>query len=391
MSTPDQCVSARERLETVFGGGGSIACASAPGRANLVGGHTDYNDGFVLPVAIDRRTAVAARPRDDETVRVHAADFEETVTFESSSLDPPESVQWVDYVRGVVAELRASGVEVTGADIAIVGGVPHGAGLSSSAALEVAVAAALAEAYGVEFGRQTLAEVAWRAETGFVGLDCGIMDQYAVALCKSEHALFLDCRSRETEHVPFGADRARVVVVDTNAEHALVDSAYNERVSECRRGVEILDEHVSHDVDALRDVSPDTFDAHADALPETVRRRCRHVVHENARVQQAVSALRNDDFERVGGLLFESHGSLRDDYEVSCTELDAVVDIARSVEGVYGARLTGAGFGGSVVALVAPEAVEEFTEAVRREYPDRTGIDPDVYACDVVGGYELSR
>lgn len=391
----EQLDQAADALAFQFGEGGRVVGATAPGRVNLVGGHTDYNDGFVLPVAIDHRTAVAARARDDDVVRVHSVEFEETATFDCSNLDPPETVEWVDYVKGVVAELRTlddGGVgEVTGADLVVGGGVPRGAGLSSSAALELAVGGALVAAFDLDIDRRTLADVAWRAETGFVGLDCGIMDQYAVALCEADAALFLDCRDRSTELVPFEGERARLVVVDTNVEHELVDSAYNDRVRECARGVDLLGDCLDTKIESLRNVSPEAFAAHADELPDPVRRRCRHVVTENERVRDAASALRGDDVETLGKRMFASHESLRDDYEVSCDELDLVVDVARETDGVYGARLTGAGFGGSVVALVAPEVIESFETAVRHEYPERTGVDPDVYVCDVVGGYAIER
>ncbi|KTG10413.1 hypothetical protein AUR64_12680 [Haloprofundus marisrubri] len=389
----EQLDQAADALVSQFGGGGRVVGATAPGRVNLVGGHTDYNDGFVLPVAIDRRTAVAARPRDDDIVRVHSVEFEETATFDCSSLDPPETVTWADYVKGVVAELREldGGDAVTGADLVVGGGVPRGAGLSSSAALELAVGGALVAAFDIEVERRSLADVAWRAETRFVGLDCGIMDQYAVALCEADAALFLDCRDRETELVSFDGERARLVVVDTNVEHELVDSAYNDRVRECARGVDLLDDYLDTEIGSLREVSPETLAEHAAEIPDPVRRRCRHVVAENERVREAASALRRDDFETLGERMFASHASLRDDYEVSCDELDLVVDIARETDGVYGARLTGAGFGGSVVALVTPEAVEGFEAAVRHEYPERTDVDPDVYVCGVVGGYAIER
>ncbi|WP_224449880.1 galactokinase [Haloprofundus salilacus] len=389
----EQLDRAADELVAQFGEGGRIVGATAPGRVNLVGGHTDYNDGFVLPAAIDRRTAVAARARDDETIRVYSADFAEAATFELSKLDPPDAAEWVDYVKGVVAELRAvdGGEAVRGAELAIVGDVPRGAGLSSSAALELAVGGALVTAFELDVDRRSLADLAWRAETEFVGLDCGIMDQYAVALCEADAALFLDCRDRSTELVPFDGDRARIVAVDTNVEHELVDSAYNDRVRECARGVDLLDDRLDAEIGSLRDVSPAALNAHADALPETIRRRCRHVVSENERVRRAAAALREGDFTAVGELMFDSHESLRGDYEVSCAELDLVVDVARETEGVYGARLTGAGFGGSVVSLVAPEAVAEFEAAIRREYPERTGVEPDIYDCDVVGGYAVER
>jgi galactokinase len=381
--------------------------ASAPGRVNLVGGHTDYNEGFVLPIAVDLRIAVAAAPRGDGRFRLRSTDFEGEVVVDSL---PTESLQgedrsWANYPLGVLVELDGDLARLDGGlDLLVAGDVPRGAGLSSSAALEVATAAA---AYGVggevggdveneaekELPRRELAEAGWRAETGFVGLDCGIMDQYASALCRAGEALFLDCRSRETEAVPFdGASAYRVVVVDTRVEHELAESAYNDRVAECREATDRLDRLLGG-VDSLRDVDREAFIAHADDLPGALRRRVRHVVTENERVRSSVDALRDGDFDAVGARMFESHASLRDDYEVSCRELDVVVDIAWKTEGVVGARMTGGGFGGSVVALVSSQAVDDFRARVGREYPDRVDVDaePRTFVCESADGVQLDR
>lgn len=359
--------------------------ASAPGRVNLVGGHTDYEEGFVLPVAVDRRVAVAARPRDDGVVRARSTAFDDGARFPAA--DPErDDPAWADYVKGVARALSDAGHAVGGADLAVAGDVPLGAGLASSAALEVAVARALAAVRDVDAADRDLAAVAHRAETAFVGVDCGVMDQFAAALGRSDAALLLDCRTRNPCPVPLGD--AAIVVVDTDVRHSLVDSAYNERRAACERGVERLAERLP-DATALRDVSPADLDAHRDALPETVARRCEHVVHENRRVRRAADALDRGDLAAVGDLLFASHRSLRDNYDVSCDELDAVVDIARGVDGVHGARMTGAGFGGSAVALVEPGAVGEFRAAVEREYPERTGVEPDVYVCEPDDGVRI--
>ena len=381
--------------------------ASAPGRVNLVGGHTDYNEGFVLPIAVDLRIAVAAAPRGDGRFRLRSTDFEGEVVVDSL---PTESLQgedrsWANYPLGVLVELDGDLARLDGGlDLLVAGDVPRGAGLSSSAALEVATAAA---AYGVggevggdveneaekELPRRELAEAGWRAETGFVGLDCGIMDQYASALCRAGEALFLDCRSRETEAVPFdGASAYRVVVVDTRVEHELAESAYNDRVAECREATDRLDRLLGG-VDSLRDVDREAFIAHADDLPGALRRRVRHVVTENERVRSSVDALRDGDFDAVGARMFESHASLRDDYEVSCRELDVVVDIAWKTEGVVGARMTGGGFGGSVVALVSSQAVDDFRARVDREYPSKAGVDvdPRTFVCESADGVQLDR
>jgi galactokinase len=383
--------------------------ASAPGRVNLVGGHTDYNEGFVLPMAVDRRTAVAAAAREDGRIRLRSTDVGGAVVVDALPDDPLPSDHegsWANYPLGVLVELADAGLaRVDGADFLVTSDLPRGGGLSSSAALEVATAAA---AYaldgdvedGTDLPRRDLAEAAWRAETGFVGLDCGIMDQYASALCRAGEALFLDCRSRETEAVPLpggsdgggGTDRSgvRVVVVDTRVEHDLAESAYNDRVAECREAAARLDAAFGG-VASLRDVRREEFLAGADDLPGALRRRVRHVVTENERVRAAVDALRAGDLGAVGDLMYESHASLRDDYEVSCPELDAVVDVAWATDGVLGARMTGGGFGGSVVALVAADAVDGFRGRVAREYPERTGaeVDPRTFVCGSDDGVRL--
>ena len=377
------------------------AVASAPGRVNLVGGHTDYNGGVVLPVAVDRRTVVACAPRDDGRFRLRSTAMAAAVVVDGlpeAPLDADDEA-WANYPLGVLHELRDADLAAVegGLDLLVTSDVPRGAGLSSSAALEVATAAAAFVADGTRqedaaLPRRELAEAAWRAETGFVGLDCGIMDQYASALCRTGTALFLDCRSKETTAVPFDGDGTKIVVVDTRVEHELAGSAYNDRVRECAEAVERLQELLDG-VETLRDVSRDDFVAHADTLPGVLRRRARHVVTENERVLAAVEALADGDVETVGTLLFRSHASLRDDYEVSCRELDAVVDIAREVDGVVGARMTGGGFGGSVVALVDPDAVDDFERAVETDYHDRveTDVTPQTFVCEPADGVRVDQ
>jgi len=381
-ATPDAVEHARETLREQFGAADApVAVASAPGRVNLIGGHTDYNDGFVLPAAIDRRTVAAARPREDRTVRVHTTDFDATATFDLDGIEPTDEAAWSDYPKGVAQRLLARDHAIGGADLALVGGVPMGAGLSSSAAVEVATAAALTAAHGVDPGDE-LVDVCWEAETGFVGLSCGIMDQYTSVHGQADSALFLDCRARDHEVVPLPADEVTLVVTDTDVRRELVSSAYNDRVATCRAAAEHFDSVLDHPVDALRDVSVAEFEAHESALSDDLRKRARHVITENDRVQEAASALREGRLDRVGSLLEASHASLRDDYEVSVPELEAVVDVAGDLAGVHGSRLIGAGFGGCVLSLVRPGAVEAVTDAIETGYRDRTGTDPDVYVCD---------
>jgi galactokinase len=361
---------------------------------NLVGGHTDYNEGFVLPVAIDRRVTVAARPRPDRRIRVYSQDFDEHDEFHLDWIDRREDSHWANYVRGVARELRewsSPGNEFAGADVVVAGTVPIGAGLGSSAAFELAIGAGLAAANGLGVDRRRLARSCRAAENDFVGVDCGILDQFAAAFGQAGAALFLDCRDETFRPVPIGED-VRIVVTDTNVRHDLVDSAYNERRRECERGAATLADCLEdRSVTALRDVTPDDLKRCGNALEETVRQRVEHVVTENDRVEAAAAALERGDIVAVGKRMYESHASLRDRYDVSCEELDAVVDLARDVEGVYGSRMTGAGFGGSVVSLVDPGAVDRFKQAVTAEYRDRVGIEADVYPCEADDGVWTRR
>jgi galactokinase len=384
----DTEAAALEAFEDWTGEAASVV-ASAPGRVNLVGGHTDHQDGFVLPVAIDRRTAVAARRRPDRTVRVRSTRVEGgtgTATADLDALEPGEP-RWADYVRGVLGELDALEDDaldpLPGMDLAVAGDVPLGAGLSSSASLELAVAAAADAVAGRATDREALALACWRAETGFVGLSCGVMDQFAAAFGDPAGALFLDCRTRERRVVPFDPDAARLLVVETDASHELADadSGYNDRVAECREAVETFADLLDRPVTALRDVTPADLDAHGDALRPTVRRRAAHVVAENERVHEAVAALEGGDYPRLGELLTASHAGYRDDFEVSFPAADRAVELASAVEGALGARLTGGGFGGSVLALVRPDAAPEFA---RRAVEDPEVA--DVYDCAVDGG-----
>jgi len=295
---------------------------SAPGRVNLVGGHTDYNDGYVLPMGVDRRTAVAARPRSDDNLRVHSATVGETATVDG---DPRGD--WTDYLAGVRWALRDVGHAVGGADLAVASDVPVGAGLSSSAALEMATCRALDRLGDLGVGGPTAARCCTRAENEFVGVPCGVLDGYAAACALADGALELDYRTLETRPAPLGD--CGVVVLDTGVRHDLADSAYADRVATCEWGVDLLDSRLDR-VDALRDVSVEAFERVADDLPEPVRTRCRHVVTENVRVRAAAAALDCGNPARAGELMDQSHRSLRDDYAVSCRELDAAAAAGRA-------------------------------------------------------------
>lgn len=368
-----------------FGGGGEPRLFRAPGRVNLIGEHTDYNDGFVLPMAIDREAAVAIRGRDDRIIRVHTANFDETAEFDLDVEKEREQGFWLNYFEGVARILETKGVKLTGADMLIWSDVPGGAGLSSSAALEVVTGLALSRIAGAEVDGVTLAKVGQQTEHDYVGAKVGIMDQFVSAHAKAGHALLLDCRSLEYENVPLDTSEVAIVICDTNVKHELADSAYNTRRAECERAVEILKENLPA-IKKLRDVTVADLDKFGDKLPEPVRRRARHVVTENLRTLQAAEALKKNDLAEFGRLMSESHKSLRSDYEVSSAELDVMVEIASRTEGVLGGRMTGGGFGGSTVNLVRRDRVEDFDRAIHSEYERATGIKATILISEACAG-----
>lgn len=346
---------------------------------NLIGGHVDYNEGWVLPLAIDRDCFVLASARTDGRLRIHSREFDETV--EASPATPsPEPHHWSRYVVGVAWALGEIGVPVAGADLLVASHVPPGGGLSSSAALEVSSAMALAGLAGASLDRATIARVCQRAENEFVGMRCGIMDQLASCFGRRDHALLIDCRSLDVRHVPLDSSRVRVVVANTMTRHALAASAYNRRREECEEAVRRI-AAVIPEVRALRDVNWERIASLSESWPEPVRRRARHVTLEISRVHAAAEALERGDYEALGRLMLEAHRSLEEDYEVSSAELNLMVELAGELPGALGSRMTGGGFGGSTVNLVRAEAAEEFAAALARRYEARTGIAPQITAC----------
>ncbi len=363
--------------------------ARAPGRVNLIGEHTDYNDGFVLPMAIDRDVTIVGASRDDRVVRLCSANFGDEASFALERIEKAHDGAWSNYARGVAGVLQQAGFALRGFDGVIYGEVPIGSGLSSSAAIEMATLMAFTAA-GVDGslplaldGAQA-ARLAQRAENEFVGVHCGIMDQFISSLGKAGHALFIDCRSLDYELTPIPKG-VTVLVVDTSAPRSLAASAYNERRAQCEEAAHLLG------APALRDISVETFEQRRSELPDLIARRAAHVIYENQRVLDAVAALRANDVAKFGRLMNQSHASLRDWYEVSSKELDAVVEIAQRVPGVYGARMTGAGFGGCAIALVDDAQVGALTQAILHEYPQCTGREPKVYACVASDGASWRR
>jgi galactokinase len=361
--------------------------AVAPGRVNLIGEHTDYNDGFVLPMAIGRATVIAFRPRADRRLRAHAVAFGETREIDLATLTAPGGSDWLSYVAGVAWALAAAGFDVPGLDVAIDGDVPIGAGLSSSASLELAAARAFAAVGGWPWDPVAMARLAQKAENVYVGMNCGLMDQFASAVTRGGCALLLDCRSLATEPVPLPAGTA-VVVMDTGARRHLAGSAYNDRRAACEAAVAAL-RALDPGVAALRDVSAELLERGRGRLDPVVFRRACHVVSENRRPRQMADALGAGDLGEAGRLMNDSHASLRDLYEVSCEELDVITDLARRQSSCYGARMTGAGFGGCAVALVEEAAVAAFVEAVRTAYRARVDLPAALFACRPMAGARL--
>lgn len=352
----------------------------APGRVNLIGEHTDYNDGFVLPIAIDRAIWIALRPRTDQHVAAYSLDYEEVSAFDLHHLTH-EAAGWGEYVKGVAWALQEEGHHLAGWDGIIGGDVPRGAGLSSSAALELAVARAFAATSNLTWNPTAMARLGQRVENEWIGVHCGIMDQMAVAHACEGTALLIDCRTLATQSVLL-PDQATVAVLDTGTRRGLVDSAYNERRARCEQAARFFG------VPALRDVDLATFKEKADSFDAVTRRRARHVITENARTLDAVEALRDGEATRFGALMNASHASLRDDFEVSSRELDIMANLAQAHPACYGARMTGAGFGGCGVALIETQEAVVFAEDIAEKYRTRTDLVPNIYLCRASAGVQ---
>jgi galactokinase len=368
-------------FEQTFGYPAALT-VKAPGRVNLIGEHTDYNDGFVLPCAIDYETVIACARRDDRQIRVVAVDYDNQQ--DSFSLDAPilssDELPWANYVRGVVKHLHQRSPGFGGADLVISGNVPQGAGLSSSASLEVAVGQAMQALYNLPLDGVALALNGQEAENQFVGCNCGIMDQLISALGKQDHALLIDCRSLETRAVPM-PENVSVVIINSNVKRGLVGSEYNARREQCEVAARFFG------VKALRDVNPDIFFPIADELDPVVSRRARHVITENDRTLAAADALAAGDLKKMGQLMAESHASMRDDFEITVPPIDALVEMVKGVIGERGGvRMTGGGFGGCVVALMPTDLVDEVKATVAREYQAKTGLKETFYVCRAMQG-----
>jgi galactokinase len=380
LRTPHQILDA---FQSRFGTAASIY--RAPGRVNIIGEHTDYNDGFVLPAAIEFYCWAAVAPRHDGKLVVHSENFHDSVEVSLNALSPLANKHWANYPLGVAWSLRQTGKALnTGANVYIAGEIPLGAGLSSSAALEVAVGFALLSQNGHPVDRAALAKLCQKAENEFVGTHVGIMDQFVSCFGRVSNALLIDCRSLEHQLVKLPED-LQLVICNTMVKHELASGEYNARRAECEEGVRIL-RIVLPEIHALRDVTLKQLEEHRKILPAKVVARCRHVITENARVQGAVEAFHKNDIQALGPLMQESHRSLRFDYEVSSKELDLMVEIASAQPGLVGARMTGGGFGGCTINLVESAAVPEFSRKVAAEYFSKTGLTPEIYVSPASEG-----
>jgi galactokinase len=361
----------------VYGSAEDITVASAPGRVNIIGEHTDYNEGFVLPTPLGNQIWVAAKRRGDDECHLYAHDYDEHFTFTLRQPKLSEDARWANYIMGVVEAIYRKGYALGGFDIAVAGDVPQGSGLSSSAALEVSTARTLAKLFNQKIDPVELAYIGKSAENDFLGIKSGVMDQFVASLGRYGQALFIDCRDNSHRNVkmPFGC---ALVAVHTGIRRGLAVSAYNERVEQCQRGVAAL-KLVRTEINSLRDAKVADLKAIDGQVPELIYKRCRHVVRENARVLSAVEAMDMNLGSKLGALMYESHASLRDDYGVSCPELDALVEAAMGTGYVLGARLTGAGFGGCTINLIQRHDLATFVEEVPRRYKAATGLEAEVY------------
>lgn len=362
---------------------------SAPGRVNLIGEHTDYNDGFVLPMAIEKKIVMLGQLRNDRRVRVFDVGYNTEIDFSLDKLIPLRKNIWANYLMGVVDEIQKAEYILQGANLIFKSNIPQRAGLSSSAALEVVTAITITELNSLKIEPVKMALLCRRAENNFVGVACGIMDQYVSCLGQKNYALFIDCRSNSYELIPFKDHNYQIVLCNSKIQRGLANSEYNRRREECKIATEFFKHKLNREIRALRDITIDEYKKYQAQLPEIIGHRARHVISENYRVQAGVQALRMGNYSAFGQLMIESHQSLKDDYEVSCAELDLLVDLALKQEGVLGARMTGAGFGGCTVNLIEKNYIDAFKKNIKNEYKKITGINPDIYITLPTGGAKV--
>ncbi len=381
-----------EVFHKLYGADGDIRTYFAPGRVNLIGEHTDYNGGHVFPCALTIGTYAAARLRKDDRIRLYSMNFESLGVFETSldDLIPSEKAGWTNYPKGVMWAFEKKGYKLTsGLDIVLYGNIPNGSGLSSSASLEVLTGTILKDLFGFdELSMTEIALIGQYSENNFNGMNCGIMDQFASAMGKKDCAIFLDTSNLNYEYAKIELEDARIVITNSKVKHSLVGSAYNDRRNECETALKELQAVV--DIQTLGDLTEEEFEAHKDAIKSEVRqKRAKHAVYENQRTIKAVDALKQNDIEEFGRLMNASHVSLRDDYEVSCEEIDILVDLAWNTPGVIGSRITGGGFGGCTVSIVKNDAVDTFIEKIGAAYKEKVGHDAEFYVVEIGDGAKV--
>lgn len=376
------------KFKEVFGDGGEIHVYFAPGRVNMIGEHTDYNGGHVFPCALTIGTYGVARKRDDKTLRFYSMNFEHLGVLTSSidNLAPEKDADWTNYPKGVMWAFQEKGMKAeTGMDLLLFGNIPNGSGLSSSASVEVLTGYILKDLFGFDVTNQDMALIGQYSENNFNGVNCGIMDQFAIAMGKAGHAIFLDTATLEYTYAPIRLENAKIVIACSNKKRGLGDSKYNERRAECEKALEELQQYIG--IDSLGDLTEEQFEQYKSAIKDDVRmQRAKHAVYENQRTVEAVEALKNNDISRFGELMNASHVSLRDDYEVTGTELDTLVEEAWKIDGVIGSRMTGAGFGGCTVSIVKDEAVDTFIREVGAAYEAKIGYAADFYVVEIGDG-----
>ena len=380
-----------QKFQTIYGEEGDIRTYFAPGRVNLIGEHTDYNGGHVFPCALTLGTYAVARRREDQVLRFYSMNFEEIGIVESdlNDLVPSKEAGWTNYPKGVVWAFEKRGMKLpVGFDILIYGNIPNGSGLSSSASLEVLTGLVLKDLYGFDVSMIDIALIGQYSENNYNGCNCGIMDQFASAMGKKDNAIFLDTNTLKYEYAPVVLKDAKIVIINSKVKHSLVDSAYNDRRNECETAVKELQTVV--DIQTLGNLTEEQFETYQNAIQSDIRKkRAKHAVYENQRAIKAVEALKANDVDTFGKLMNASHVSLRDDYEVSCEEIDILVDLAWKTDGVIGSRITGGGFGGCTVSIVKNDAVEEFVSTIGKAYAKKVGHEAEFYVVDIGDGAHI--
>ena len=377
-----------QQFQELYKGEGEIRSYFAPGRVNLIGEHTDYNGGHVFPCALTLGTYGIVRSRSDRKLRFYSANFERLGVIETSldELVPDPKANWTNYPKGVMWAFEKRGYKLThGLDILIYGNIPNGSGLSSSASLEVLTGVILKDTYGFDVSMVDIALIGQDSENNFNGCNCGIMDQFSSAMGKKDHAIFLDTNTLHYEYAPVVLEDAKIVITNSKVKHSLVDSAYNDRRNECETALKELKAAVK--IESLGELTEEEYEAHKDVIKDAVRqKRAKHAVYENQRTIRAVEALKNQDVELFGKLMNASHESLRYDYEVSCEEIDILVDLAQAMPGVLGSRITGGGFGGCTVSIVKNDAVDTFISEIGKTYQEKVGHEAEFYVVDIGDG-----